>query len=117
MATCESHRRAVTIPVCFAWGAADPVELPNGTTQIRWGFEMLPGATMTNAQCVRHGMVACAATPDTDTTSAEPRWNVSPGTRLQVYTANETAVGDLVEHVEEILKAFKIHLANTEQTA
>ena len=116
MATCESRRRAVTIPVCFAWGAADPVELPNGTTQIRWGFEMLPGATMVNAQCVRHGMVACAAVPQRPA-GAEPRWEVTPGTKLEVYTANETVVGDLVEHVDEILKAFKVHLANTEQTA
>jgi hypothetical protein len=116
MATCESRRRAVTIPVCFAWGPGELVEQP-GRMVWRMGFEMLPGGTNFNAQCVRHGIVACQATEDLNGLMAEPRWHVAPGTKIELYAAHETTADDLKPFVDEIVAAFKAHLTNIEQTA
>lgn len=110
-------RSLALIPVCFAWGPGDLKPLPNGRTVWRMAFELLPGATMQNAACMLYGMVCCDVSVDSSPYSAELRWRVEPGTQLEVWAVNGTDPTDLQPHLDEIIKAFRVHMDNLQQTA
>lgn len=105
-----SGSSAMSIPISLAWGNGEIVQLPDRRIVWRMAFELLPGATMFNAQCTLHGMVAAEATFDDDPRNAEPRYVVTPGTLLEVYAVNLTKPDDLQPFVPEIIAMFRKHL-------
>jgi hypothetical protein len=98
------------VPIGLAWGDGEMVKLPDQRIVWRMAFELLPGATMTNAQCTLHGMVAAEAFFDDNPLNAEPRYLVNPGTLLEVYAINLTTAKELQPYVNEIISQFRRHL-------
>lgn len=104
------------IPISLAWGKGEVVTLRKRLVW-RMAFELLPGATMMNAQCVIHGMVAASATMDDDPRNAEPRYVVHPDTLLEIYAVNLTSSDDLQPHVDEVIRQFRQHINEKQQAA
>jgi len=103
------------MPCCFAWGNQEVVSLPDGTVVWRMPFQMLPGATMLNAQCCQHGMVCAQAEVDGGLYAAETRFRINPGTDLEIYCADATLPIDLEPFIDQIIDAFKAHMAEQQK--
>ena len=95
------------IPVCFAWGSPSVFEV-NGQTIYGCQFELLPGASMLNAQCVMHGVIGVAASHDPH--AAEPIYRTVPGAELMIWASAYTEPEDLVPHQQEILQSYREHM-------
>ena len=95
------------IPVTIAWGTPSLFALDG---QACWGcqFELLPGATMTNASCTRLGVVGLLAR--SDDSGAEPVWRTVPGEELRIWATADTMPHDLLPFQEEILQSYREHM-------